>query len=256
MKSVIGFIGGGRIARILTAGLAKAGYDLGGASFSESSDAAAAALLGERPELRRASQAEVAAASDILFIALPPPAIAEALGGGKLVPKAGAIVVSLSPKPSIERLRAILGSDRVARVIPNAPSIVGKGYNPVSFSPALTAADRSAIHGLLEPLGMHPEVQDGEIEAYAVLTAMGPAYFFFQAFELARIARASGLGEEAAAEATKAMLEGMTATAFGSGLPEERVLDLIPGKPMQPNEEAIKAMYESALSAALAKLKA
>jgi pyrroline-5-carboxylate reductase len=266
MDKRIGFIGGGRIVRIIAAGLARdsgardsgarKGGTLKGAAFSESSDAAAATLLGERPELRRASLSEVAAESDVIFIALPPPAIAEALGGGKLAPKAGSIVVSLSPKPSIAKLQGLIGYDRIARVIPNAPSIVGKGYNPASFSTALTDADRALVHGLLEPLGDHPEVRDEDIEAYAVLTAMGPAYFFFQVFELLRIARESGLGGEAAAKAAKSMLEGMAATALGSGLSAERVLDLIPGKPMAPNEEAIKAMYAAALPAAYAKLKA
>lgn len=255
MKTAIGFIGGGRIVRIIAEGLARAGFDLRGSSFSESSDEAAALLVSERPELLRKTQAEVASASDILFIALPPPAIAEAVGGGKLAPKAGSIVVSLSPKPSIAKLQALLGYGRIARVIPNAPSIVGKGCNPVSFSRALNEADRDRLAGLLEALGQHPEVEDEEIEAYAVLTAMGPTYFFFQIFELMRIARESGLGEAAVSEAAKAMLEGMVATAFDSGLTEARVLDLIPGKPMQQNEEAIKAMYAAALPAALAKLK-
>lgn len=240
----------------MAGGLARAGYDLAGVSFSESSDEAAATLAGERPELARASQAEVAAASDILFIALPPQAIAEALSGGKLVPKAGAIVVSLSPKPSLAKLEALLGYGRLARVIPNAPSIAGKGYNPVSFSSSLSQAERGRVLGLLDALGRHPLVEDDEIEAYAVLTAMGPAYFFFQVFELMRIAREAGLERGAAAAATKAMLEGMVATAFDAGLSEARVLDLIPGKPMQPNEEAIKAMYAAALPATLAKLKA
>jgi pyrroline-5-carboxylate reductase len=256
MNKRICFIGGGRIVRIVSSGLARSGADLRGISFCESSDAAAAALLGERPELRRKSLAEVAAEADILFIALPPPAIAEALGGGALAPKAGSIVVSLSPKPALARLQSLIGYDRVARVIPNAPSILGKGYNPVSFSAALDAGDRASIHELLDGLGQHPEADDCAIESYAVLTAMGPTYFFFQVYELMRIARESGLDEGAAARATEAMLQGMTATIFESGLAAERVLDLIPGKPLAPNEEAIKAMYAAALPAAYAKLKA
>jgi pyrroline-5-carboxylate reductase len=256
MNQTIGFIGGGRIVRIIASGLARGGYELSGASFCESSDEAAAALVAELPELRRASQAEVTAGADILFIALPPQAIAEALGGGKLATKSGSIVVSLAPKPALAKLEALLGYDRLARVIPNAPSLVGKGYNPVSFSAALGPDDRAALHSLLGALGEHPEVEDGDIEAYAVLTAMGPTYFFFQVFELLRLARGFGLGEEAAAKAARSMLEGMLATAFDSGLAVERVLDLIPGKPMSPHEDAIKAMYAAALPATLAKLKA
>ena len=52
------------------------------------------------------------------------------------------------------KLSGILGGfDRLVRVIPNAPSIVGAGFNPVAFSPSLPEADREAIKQLLRPLG-------------------------------------------------------------------------------------------------------
>jgi pyrroline-5-carboxylate reductase len=252
----IGFIGGGRIVRILVAALEREGYDLSAIAFSESSDEAAAKTRGEFPGLRRLGQAEVAAASELLFIALPPPAIAPAIGEGKLRPRDGAIVVTLSPKGGIAAISALLGGfARVARMIPNAPSLIGQGYNPVSYSDALGDSDRAALGAVFSAFGEHPEVEDGQIEAYAVLTAMGPTYFFYQFYELMRQAEGFGLGEAAVRKAAKAMLSGALATVFDSGLPPERVLDLIPGKPMAPHEAAIAAMYGEALPAAYAKLK-
>lgn len=256
MERRIGFIGGGRIVRILVSALARKGYDLSAIAFSESSDDAAAELRGEFPAMRRMKQTEVAASSDVLFLALHPAAIAEAIGSGRLAPRPASMVVSLAPKATIAGLSAMLGGfDRLARMIPNAPSIIGEGYNPVSYGPALASEDRSALGDIFIAFGAYPEVEEGKLEAYAVLTAMGPAYFFYQFFEVMRLASGFGLEAEEVGEATRAMLAGAVATAFDSGLSPERVLDLIPGKPMSPNEAAIKAMYETALGGVYAKLK-
>ena len=57
------------------------------------------------------------------------------------------------------------GFGRVARVIPNAPSIVRVGYNPVSFGPALDAAGRRIVRDVLGPLGECPKVPEAHLEA-------------------------------------------------------------------------------------------
>jgi pyrroline-5-carboxylate reductase len=256
MKTSIGFLGGGRIARILIAALVEKGVEAGSIAVSESSEAARVTLFGERPGLKEQNQAEIAASSDIIFLALPPAAIGEAIGKGRMIPRPGAILVSLAPKVTMSGISTLLGGfDRIARMIPNAPSILARGYNPTSYGAALGDADRSALRELFAAFGDCPEVEESKIEAYALLTAMGPTYFSFQVYELMRIASGFGLDAAEVAKATRAMLTGTVATIFDSGLPPERVLDLIPSKPMGPNEAAIRAMYETALTGMYAKLK-
>jgi pyrroline-5-carboxylate reductase len=256
MSTTIGFLGGGRIARILISALVEHGVDPGSIAVSESSEAARSILLGELPGLRAASQAEIAACAEVIFLALPPAAIGEAIGGGRLIPLPGSVVVSLAPKVNLRDISSLLGGfDRLARMIPNAPSIVGAGYNPICFGPALGGADRSALRALFSAFGKCPEVEESKLEGYAVLTAMGPTYFSFQVYELMRIASGFGLDSVEVATATRAMLEGAVATIFDSGLAPERVLDLIPSKPIAADEAAIKAIYEAALTGAFAKLR-
>lgn len=115
-----------------------------------------------------------------------PPSLEAVLGALRGDTRADPVVVSLAPKLTIAELAALLGGfGRVARVIPNAASVVGAGFNPVSFSPSLSPAGRDALVGLLRPLGQAPEVPERDLEAYAVLTAMGPTYLWFQLYELA-----------------------------------------------------------------------
>jgi pyrroline-5-carboxylate reductase len=101
--------------------------------------------------------------------------LAAAAGSAAAVLKPTAILVSLAPKFTIAKLSALLGGfARIARSNPNAPSVVGAGFNPIVFAPALTAADRATIAALFAPLGDSPEVAEEKIEAFAVFTAMGP----------------------------------------------------------------------------------
>jgi pyrroline-5-carboxylate reductase len=102
----------------------------------------------------------------------------------------------LAPKVTIVRLTSLLGGfDRIARGIPNAPSVVGSGFNPVAFGPALGDSERDTVLDLLSPLGACPVVEEASLEAYAITAAMGPTYLWFQLYELRDLARSFGLSE-------------------------------------------------------------
>ena len=158
------------------------------------------------------------------------------------------IVVSLAPRLTLAWLTARLGEHaRVARVLPNAPSIVGSGYNPVVFGPALSAGERERVLSLFRPLGACPEVPEETVEAYALLVAMGPTYLWFQLEELRRLGREFGLAPAELDRALPAMVEGAVRTLFGSGLDRDEVLDLVPVRPLAADEESIRALYADRL---------
>ena len=123
---------------------------------------------------------------------------------------------------------ALGGFNRLARVIPNAPSIVGQGYNPVSFSEQLSVEERTRVLALFAPLGACPEVAESTLEAYAIVAAMGPTYLWYQLYQLIDLGVDFGLTREAAVEAVAAMVHGTSSTMTTSGLPPEGVMDLDP----------------------------
>lgn len=169
---------------------------------------------------------------------------------------ADSIVVSLAPKFTIAKLTELLGGfSRVARAIPNAPSVVNFGFNPVSFSPALTPIDRAKVSGLLEPLGECPEVAESKLEAYALLTGMGPTYLWFQLQALRELAVGFGLSEAETATALKRMVCGSARTLLESGLPPAEVMDLIPVKPLAEMEAPVLEAYRSKLPGLYQKIK-
>ena len=250
----VGFIGGGRVARVLVGGWRHAGALPFEVLANEPDDAAFARLAELCPEVRRSSVEDVAAA-DVVFLALHPPALASVLPVLRSCLNAQAIVVSLAPKIPLSTLTAGLGTARVVRMIPNAPSIIGRGFNPVAFAGGLDATARQILAPLFAPWGDWPVVEEKDLEAYAILTGMGPTYFWFQWQALRDVAGQMGLSADRAEDALRQMLDGALATLLQSGLPPAGVMDLIPVRPLEAIELSVTAAYRVALPALFAKIR-
>jgi len=253
-NSSFGFIGAGRVTRLMLEGLVRANAPLARVLVSDVNEDAARTVATAVPGVEVASAA-TAAACDVVVIAVPPPVVPGVLPDLAASLKPGAIVLSLAPKHRFADLTRLLGGfERVARMNPNAPSIVGRGFNPIAFGPALTAADRARLQDAFSPLGAAPEVEESTLEAYAVISAMGPTYLWFQFDLLRKLGVEFGLSEEAARAATAAMVHGAATVLLESDLAPEFTMDLVSGRPMAEEQPRITEMYRSRLSAVYAKL--
>jgi pyrroline-5-carboxylate reductase len=256
MSESVGFIGGGRVTRIFLEGWKRAQKMPGKVVVSDCNAEALARLRAQFPQVEAAASIGAAAGQGVVFLAVHPPVLTEVAAVLKGVLDPGAVVVSLAPKFTLVRLAGLLGGfDRLARVIPNAPSVMGLGFNPVSFSATLSAADRQAVTDLLAPLGEYPEVAEEKLEGYAVLSAMGPIYLWFQLQALREVAAGFGLSEAEIAPAMKRMVCGGTRTLLESGLTPGEVMDLIPVKPLAEMEAQVSEMYRTRLPAIYQKIK-
>jgi len=252
----IGFVGGGRITGIFLEALGGRGLALERVTVSDTSGEVLARLKARFPAITTTADNSEAASRERVFLALHPPVLKAVLH--ELAPRVrkDAVVVSLAPVLTLARLSEMLGGfTRLARVVPNAPSIVRAGFNPVAFSDGLPADARTEIETLLDGLGAHPVVPEQTLEAYAVLAAMGPTYFWFQWQGLREIAEGLGLAQGDADRALRAMLDGSIRTFFDSGLGAAQVLDLVPVKPLAEAEPQILQAYRDALPRLHAKLK-
>ena len=252
----IGFVGGGRITRIFLEGWKRAEKSPANVIVSDSNAEVLDTLKSRFPEIQTTSDNTSAASQDLVFLAVHPPLITEVVTGVRDHLKPDAIMVSLAPKFTIAKLTELLGGFfRLARVIPNAPSIIGAGFNPHVFGPALGIAEKSRINDLLAPLGECPEVAEEKLEAYAVITAMGPTYLWFQMQTLRQLALEFGLDEEEIIPALKGMVNGAARTLLESGLGPDEVRDLIPVKPLAAMEPQVTETYRTCLPAIYQKIR-
>jgi pyrroline-5-carboxylate reductase len=255
-EATIGMVGGGRVSRILLAGWKRAHRSRPQVVVSDTDAGIRERLEAEFPSIVITADNREAARQGLVLFALHPPAFPDVLGEIKESLAPGAILVSLAPKWTMGRISGLLGGfNRLARIIPNAPSVVNNGYNPLSFSERLTPEDRARVLALFAPLGACPEVAEDTLEAYAIVAAMGPTYLWYQLYQLMDLGVEFGLTRDAAAEAVAAMVDGTSATMAASGLTPEGVMDLIPVKPLAALEPSVKEAYVTTLAALHKKLK-
>jgi pyrroline-5-carboxylate reductase len=252
----VGFVGGGRVARIMLEGWQRAGAMPARVVVSDPNAAGLDALKSRFPSIDVCVGDNCAAAGEqLVFLGLHPPAFADSLPSLASSLRPDAIVVSLAPKVTILRVSGLLdGFDRIARIIPNAPSVVGSGFNPVAFGVALGERERDAVLELLSPLGASPVVEEATLEAYAITAAMGPTYLWFQLYELRDLARSFGLTDEAATTAVEQMAMGAIETMSAPLAPAE-VMDLVAVHPLADFEPAVLEQYRTRLGAVMDRIR-
>ncbi len=256
IEKSIGFIGGGRVTRIIMEAFKRKNISFKKISVSDINPDVLNDLQEKFPDITTVPNNPLPAYNDIVFISLHPPAVLPVLEEMKSSLKEDAIIISLAPKIDILKISKQLGGfSRIARMIPNACSIINYGYNPATFSPSLSETEKKDLLKFLAILGDCPEVDEDKLEAYAIVAAMGPTYLWFQLYELEKIGITFGLTSQEVRRAVSCMAEGSAKTMIESGLRPEEVMDLIPVKPLGEDEDNIKSIYHAKLEALYQKLK-
>ncbi len=255
--STIGFIGGGRITRIFLNAYKNHGLEMKSISVYDPNPA----VLGNLKQLFPAIHTDSddlsrAAGSEVVFLAVHPPVMMDTLTAIKPLLDPAVVLISLAPKITIERMAAVLVNiPNIARINPSASSYINQGINPVCFAKSMDSEARKTLLNIMAPLGEMPEVEEAKIEAYAMISAMGHTYFWFQIEKLKELAVDFGMSEAEAKQVITGMMDGTVKTLFESGLDYADVADLVPVKPLAPVEEAIKLHYDEYLVPLFNKIK-
>jgi pyrroline-5-carboxylate reductase len=251
----IGFIGGGRVTKILLQGFKNKDVKFEKVVVTDTNPEVLANLKKHFPEIE-VSDADNVAGQDIVFIALHPPVVMDTLELIKGSVKADATVISLAPKINLPKLSMKLGHVKnLARLIPNATSFINEGYNPVTFTTGFDQTQKQVVLDILKTLGNTFEVSEEKLESYAIMSAMLPTYFWFQWRELADIGQKIGLSEKETRESINNTIIASLSLMYKSGLKPEEVIDLIPVKPIGEHESQIIEMYKTKLIGLYDKIK-
>jgi pyrroline-5-carboxylate reductase len=253
----VAFVGGGRITRILLAAWERAGQLPERLAIIDPDAVAAERLTKLYPHARVCTDmVELMQDAPVVFLAIHPPLVVQAAESLSRCLHADALVVSLAPKVTLAQLANHLPSNaHVARFLPNAASLIGKGFNPLVFGGNWEQPARTRLRQVLQYFGECPEVPESQMEAYAILTAMGPTYFWFQWQELRQLAAKMELAATDADHALQVMLQGAIELLFQSGLTYEAVVDLIPVRPLKEEEDLWRSVLTEKLLATRKKIR-
>ncbi|HPC99462.1 MAG TPA: NAD(P)-binding domain-containing protein [Bacteroidales bacterium] len=255
MKNSIGFIGAGRVVRILLQGFKNKNVQFGKIMVSDTNPDVITKLKQQFPEVEQV-EASAAASQEIVFIALHPPVIMDTLESLKDHFMQNSTVVSLAPKINLQKLSSKLeGVKNIARLIPNATSYINEGYNPVTLAGGFDPGLKKSLMSLLGNLGYTFEVPEEKLESYAIMSAMLPTYFWFQWRELGEIGLKTGLTKDESEQAIYQSVVAGLDLFYKSGLAPAEVIDLIPVKPIGEHEGQIAEIYTSKLLGLFEKIK-
>lgn len=175
----IGLIGTGKMGSALLEGILRAKLCAPDDVTAFDPVAAALASCRERHGIHAASSnREVFERSDAVLLCVKPQdcrAVLEAL------PPAlpGRLLISIAAGLPIQVLeRWISSPQRLVRVMPNTPSLIGKGAAAFAPSAAATHEDRALTQRILESVGLAVEVRESQLDAVTGLSGSGPAYVF------------------------------------------------------------------------------
>jgi pyrroline-5-carboxylate reductase len=248
----VGVIGAGAIGGAVIDRLLGVGVKPGAIVTCETREDRRQELAGRFGVRATAAPAE-AGTADLVVLAVPPGAMAAVLEAIRGVATSGRVVVSFAggvPLAWVEE-RLAPGTP-VVRVNPNSPSLVGEGFNPVTYGRHATGAARALVDAFLAVLGASPVIADDRMNAYTALTAVGPTYFLPVLDALIAVGLEAGLDRAAAVEAAVATARG-TADLVARRAESPAQLKLITGlRPLK--DEAVAELVREAARAALTRM--
>ncbi|MFA4944533.1 MAG: pyrroline-5-carboxylate reductase [Lentisphaeria bacterium] len=196
------FVGAGKMATAIAGGLVQRqvlpAADLLAADVSPAARQAFTAATGVPCA---AEAAPLAAGADAILLAVKPQVAAAAVEA--LAPAVrGRLVISICAGLGLAKLAGWFGHDRIVRVMPNTPLLVGLGASVFCCGAGVTAADRELVGRIFGTLGLVREQPEAKMDAVTALSGSGPAYVFEMVQGLVDAAVAAGLPAELALELT------------------------------------------------------
>lgn len=260
MKTKIGFLGAGRMAEALIAGLLKSGFTadhLYVTSRTEARRQQLASRFGVRP---LSSAAELVEKSDVVLLAVKPQQLKEAVlpFREKLV-EPFPLLISVAAGIETKTLSRWLGRKvPIVRAMPNTPVRVGHGITGLYATPEVSEDGCRLAEAIFQAVGEVVWLEREELlDGVTALSGSGPAYLFYLMEALIEAGLQLGLPEETAQKLA-------SWTVWGAGelaAKENRSPELLRREVTSPGgtteralavleEHRIKEIFERAVSAA------
>jgi pyrroline-5-carboxylate reductase len=176
----IGFLGAGQMASALAGGWINAGL------LDSARSRAADPVTEARTKFEKATgvstlngNREVAAACDVLILAVKPQVLPLVLTELESVVQARHLVISIAAGVTLQALAEGLGTTtRLVRVMPNTPCLVGASATGYSPGTTATLEDVELVGKLFGAVGKAYRVSEPLLDAVTGLSGSGPAYVY------------------------------------------------------------------------------
>ncbi len=202
-------LGAGNMGGAMLAGWLKSGID--GSSIlildPKVSDSMAGLAAEHGVQIAAASPAGMTA--EIIFLAVKPQVMDAALPSVKTLVGPDTVIVSIAAGKMLSFIESHLGTGAFVRAMPNTPAMVGRGVTGAFANPAVSAAQKAAVHDLLKVSGPVEWVSsETDIDSVTALSGSGPAYVFYLVECMAEAGRKLGLPADLAMRLARETVSG------------------------------------------------
>jgi pyrroline-5-carboxylate reductase len=173
----IGFLGGGKMAEALIAGLGRSSKVI----VSDVDPKRLRLLKSKYKVATTNSNAEVFTAADVIVLAVKPQNVAEALEGLKGTRDEGRrtkLVISIAAGIPISYLQKKLPGCQIIRTMPNNPALVGQGITAIAKGTRVGGRGTKIARKIFAAVGEVIEVPEKWLDAVTGLSGSGPAFVY------------------------------------------------------------------------------
>lgn len=230
MNKKIGFIGCGKMASAIIKGVLAAnsnaaiiGSEVSAEVAKEASNRLGIEVLSNNPEIVKKS--------DVIFIATKPNYVIEVLEEIKDFVSSDKLIVSIAAGVSTKKIESVLGKQRIVRVMPNTPALVGAGMSGVCKGEFALAEDVEFVLKFLSSVGKCIEVEESQIDIVTAISGSGPAFFYKVIEDMARAGEKLGLEYEKSLTLATQTALGSAKMVFNRGeVPVQTLIDNVATK--------------------------
>lgn len=179
-QRTIAFIGAGNMARSIIAGLVVSGYAPEKITATAPSPERREPLARDYGIHTTDNNLQASSEADVIVLAVKPQLMEDVCRPLQILDFSGKLVISIAAGISAARLNEMLATRlNLVRVMPNTPSLIGKGMSGLYASPDLNPNDRQFAGNLMKAVGEICWVeQESAINGIIAAAGSAPAYFF------------------------------------------------------------------------------
>lgn len=248
----LGFIGVGHLGSALMEGFLSGNILTPASVCAYDPDETVRTSLAVRGVTVMESEADVAAASKIVILAVRPSDVKVVMEKIKDAVSFNNVIVSAAAGVTISAAKKYLGKEcKLVRVIPNVACEFAKGVTAMAYEMPITYQELQLLKDLFESIGILRVVEEKKLNDYIAAAGSASAYFYYMVKAIAEGAVAQGIDSETAEQIAAQVFIGAAKTMESSKKSAQELLTSV-ATPKGTTAEAINVMEKSGFSQVMA----
>jgi pyrroline-5-carboxylate reductase len=250
--NTIGFIGAGQMARALAGGFVS--RQLAAPTSLVAFDPVSAARADFSAEIPGArwsdDNASIVRQANVVVLAVKPQSFSSVVRELEGTSTQGKLFISILAGVSLATLTRGLRTQRVVRVMPNTPCLVGQGASAYAIGEGVLPEDRETVEKLLAAVGIVHCLPEKLLDAVTGLSGSGPAYVYLMIEALSDGGVRMGLPRAVATQLAAQTVLGAAEMVLKSGEHPAQLKDRV-ASPGGTTIAGLQVLEQRALRAAL-----